>query len=330
MDAESAREVVARFKDYRAPDESTRFFDCIHVMTWYREPDFSPEYRRLRELELELSDEPLADDLEVLSIWRLAREPGYAAWAREHRHTRVCQVTFFGTGRTHEWFFRRRGAFEDALRATEALLDNGIRPRWQLFMTKRMTPHLTEWEPLVKRMRLRERCAGIGGEFTIFIHTPGPDGEAFHIEHLRPTERDVAALPKWLLESTCRHMQTERPFGEPEGALVGRALRGERSIRPYEPPLLWLSISPDLDAYPGHAEATEWWRLGNLREGSVRRVIRAFEGDAVPGLHATHRLPVQELAERFGRRYGRRLYQPVDLHARWVGEWLRAEHPVTG
>ena len=330
MEEQTIREAVGLFKGHQGPGQSRRLFDCVRVMTWYREPDFAPDYRHLRELELELSDEPLADDLEVLSIWRLAHEPGYAAWARQHRGARVCQVTFFGTGRTHDWFFRRKGAFGDALRATEALLDNGIRPRWQLFLTKRMVPHLAEWGPLVKQRRLRERCAEIGGEFTIFLNTPGPEGEAFHIEHLRPTDRDVAVVPKWLAEATCRHLKTDRPFGEPEGALAGQVLRGELAMKPYEPPLLWLNISPDMDVYPGHAETSAWWRLGNLRERSVREVIEAFESDAVPGLHATHRLRPEELAARFGRRNGRRLYQPVDLHARWVGEWLRAEHPLAG
>jgi len=328
MEEATIREVVGRFKQYVAPGEERPHFGRIHVMTWYREPDFHPDYRRLRELELELSDRPLTNDLEVLSIWRLAREPGYAAWGREHRGTRVCQVTFFGTGRTHDWFFRRKGAFEDALRATEALLEGGIRPRWQLFLTKRMVPHLTEWGPLVERLRLRERCAEVGGEFTIFLNAPSPEGEAFRIEHLRPTEADLAAVPEWLLESTRRHMQTETPFGEREGALVRKVLGGELTMKPYEPPLLWLSISPDLDVYPTHAETSRWWRLGSLRDNSVRDIIEAFEGDTVPGLYAMHRLPPQELAARFGRRSGRRLYQPVDLHARWVGEWLRAEHPL--
>ena len=329
MDVGAVREAVRLFRDFRAPGESERFFHPIHVMTWHREPDFHPDYCLLRELELELSDEPLTDDLEVLSIWRLAHEPGYAAWAREHRGARVCQVTFFGTGRTHDWFSRRPGAFEDALQATEALLEGGIRPRWQLFMTKRMTPHLAEWEPLVKDMRLRERCAESGGEFTIFIHTPGPDGEAFHIEHLRPTERDIQALPHWLLDSTSRHLKTALPFGEPEGVLVGKVLRDGLTIAPYEPRLLWLNVSPDLDVYPGHAEATGWWRLGNLRQDSVGEIVQAYEGDLPPGLHATYRVPLQELAERFGRPRGRRLYQPVDLAARWVGQWCRAEHPLS-
>jgi hypothetical protein len=329
MEEQTIREVVRRFREYVAPGEERPLFDCLHVMTWYREPDFHPGYRRLRELELELSSEPLAEDLEVLSIWRLAREPGYAVWAREHRGTRVCQLTFFGIGRTHDWFVRRPGAFRDNLLATASLLEAGILPRWQLFLTKRIVPELRAFRGLVAQAKVGEACAEVGGEFTIFLNTPSPEGEAFHIEHLRPTARDVATVPKRLERATRLHLKTDTPFGEPEGTLVRRALRGEWMPEPYQPPLLWLNVSPDLGVYPGHVESSPWWRLGNLREQSVREVVEAYEGDKAPGLHATHRLPPQELAERFGRRYGRRLYQPVDLHARWVGEWLRVEHPLT-
>ncbi|MBM3498696.1 MAG: hypothetical protein FJX74_08475 [Armatimonadetes bacterium] len=328
LDVDALREAVRLFRDDRAPGERERFFHRLHVMTWHREPDFHPDYRSLRELELELSDQPLADDLEVLSIWRLAREPGYACWARERRGARVCQVTLFGVGATHDWFFRRPGAFNDALFATAALLDAGIRPRWQVFLTKRSIPELRAFKGLVARTRLREACGEIGGEFVIFLNTPGPEGEAFQIEHLRPTADDVRSVPRWLERATCDRLRTDTPFGETEGALVRRVLRDGLGITPYEPPLLWLNVTPDLDVYPGHAETTEWWRLGNLRNDSVRQVVQAYERDSVPGLHATYHLPLPALAQRFGRRYGRRMYQPVDLRSRWVGQWLRAEHPL--
>jgi len=51
------------------------------ISTWFRDPDFSDDYRHLYELERELSDgQPPRDEL--LSIWRLARDRSYAEWAK--------------------------------------------------------------------------------------------------------------------------------------------------------------------------------------------------------------------------------------------------------
>jgi hypothetical protein len=337
MSEDTVRDVVAAFRSQACgpvgragPADPGAYFPSVRVLTWYREPDFSPEYRRLRDLELALSDRPITEDLELLSVWRLARDRGYAAWAREARGARVCQITFFGVAAANDWFFRRRGAFEDNLAATEGLLAAGILPRWQLFLTKRMVADLGAWSHLVTKMRLRERCKAVGGEFVIFVHLPAPEGEAFGIEHLRPTARDIAEVPRWLVEESKRHFGGRRPFGEPEAVLVRKVLGGELNPPPYEPEQLCFHVTADLDVYSNYGELTPWWRLGNLRRHSVGTMLRTFEEDAVPGLWASHHVPLEELAGRFGRPRGRRYYDPGDLRARWVGLWCRgvAERPA--
>ena len=77
------RRVVRQFREWVKPGEGAPFIEKLSIATWYREPDFAPNYRRLWELEQELSDEGEARRFELLSIWRLARDKSYAAWARE-------------------------------------------------------------------------------------------------------------------------------------------------------------------------------------------------------------------------------------------------------
>jgi DNA-binding response OmpR family regulator len=60
-------------------------FERVRVVTWSREPDFGDDYRDLYALEQALGDpSTYRREWELLSIWRLARDPGYAAWAAEH------------------------------------------------------------------------------------------------------------------------------------------------------------------------------------------------------------------------------------------------------
>ena len=57
---ETLREIVRQFRTWKQPGAKTPFFERLSVATWYREPDFAPDYRRLWELEQELSDKGAA------------------------------------------------------------------------------------------------------------------------------------------------------------------------------------------------------------------------------------------------------------------------------
>jgi len=87
------------------------------VMRWYRELDYAPNYRELWQLEKKLSDPGAAIRHELLSIWRLAKDPGYAQWAREIG-TEICQLSFFGLQENTDYFIRRSGSFQDSILAT--------------------------------------------------------------------------------------------------------------------------------------------------------------------------------------------------------------------
>jgi len=74
----------------------------VDAMSWFREPDFHPNYRRLYDPEGELNGQP-PKRFELLSIWRLARDDGYAKWAKDVG-TEACEISFFGTQETNDWF----------------------------------------------------------------------------------------------------------------------------------------------------------------------------------------------------------------------------------
>ena len=79
---------------FRRAGEDHPHFRKLRVSTSIREPDYSDDYRRLYELECELSDgKPYR--FELLSIWRLARDPEYARWAKGIGPD-TCQISFFG------------------------------------------------------------------------------------------------------------------------------------------------------------------------------------------------------------------------------------------
>jgi len=322
LSEEALSEVARLFGAWRYPGETRPFPERLIVHSWFREPDFAPNYRELWALEQELSDPGAARRFELLSIWRLARDTDYARWAREIG-TEACQISFFGLEAATDYFVRRRGAFRDSLLATERLLDAGIRPRWQLFLTERILPELEGLLALAREMRLEERSQALGQEFAIFIHAPDPSGEGFHLEHLRPTGDALATIPTYLAEKTMRHFNADSLpacLGRTEGELVAE-LANEQAANEYYPDVLAFLVTARLDVYANIEELLPWWKLGNLETDGLDAIMRRFEYDEVPGLQLNYHVPISELARRYGRPDSRMLYGRGDLVERWMRLW---------
>ena len=313
---EQLRWTVEQFRAFRRLGTTDPLWSEVQVSTWVYEPDYSSDYKRLYELENELSGLPsLRPRHELLSVWRLARDPEYAEWAHSIG-LRACQLTFFGMEEATDWGVRRKGAFRDLLVATERLLEAGIRPRWQLMFTKRVLPDLSALLQLAEDRRLRARSEALGGEFRLFMHCPSPDGEARHLEHLRPTLEDRNQVPQWLW-----YEGEDRT----EAQLLPEWLKEDtpcaRSWADMEGPMLFMMVQSNFDVYPNAGEMTEPWRLGNLKTDGLAVISDRLEHCETPGLQATFNVPVSELARRFGRPRSQRVYHPSDLKMLWVRMW---------
>ena len=327
LEPDDLRRMAKVFRRWRKPGESDPFFERLGFASWYREPDFAPNYRELYELERELSDDN-ASRFELLSIWRLARDPGYAAWAREVG-TEACQITFFGLEATTDWFTRRRGSFQDTLTATERLIEAGIRPRWQVILTKSFLPEAEAFVELVRGLHLEERVEGLGAPFRVFLNTPSPNGEAFAIEDRRVEAADLESLPACLVDQTLAHFgarDLSEALGRPEAELLPELAveKGTVAERPGTlPTRLAFVVDSNFGVYTNMDETAPWCCLGHLWEDGLDTVMRRLEEDATPGLQALFQVPVAVLASRYGRPDSQCLYSPSDLLARWVRLWAQ-------
>lgn len=331
---ETFRWVIQQFREWVYPGEEKPFADPLKAMTWYREPDFASNYRELYELEKELNN-GRAICFELLSIWRLARDEGYAKWARdvgipeddEEEGTRSCQITFFGMEKTTDYFTRRTGSFRDNLIATERLLEVGIKPRWQLFLTEPIISELDDLLALADSMNLEKRVSDIDGEFDVFIHAPSPDGEAWNIEHLRPDADVLGQIPKYLVDKTKAHFDAssiEEALGYAEADLLPKLLDDSK---PYasKPEHLYFMITSDLDVFSNIAEPMPWWRLGNLKTEGINSIMKRFESDETPGMQAHFHIPVSTLADMYGQKDSRKIYNIDDLKIRLVRQWAQEQ-----
>lgn len=307
MSDDDLRWTAAQFRDYV---ETTDTIESLNISSDFREPDFSNGYRHLYELEKALSDEEPAR-YELLSIWRLARDKGYASWAKS-LGPQSCQIAFFGMEETTDWFYRREGAFKDALTATERLLEVGMKPRWQIFLTRRLIPEIDELLRLIKSLRLRERVQDLGGEFQVFMHTPSPIGEARRIEDLRPTIEEVTSLPEEILEASRRHFGRQTLW-QTEGELYKSIMEKEETPPSDEtlldePSRFWFFVTNNWDVFSNVGTLEPWWKLGNLKVDSVETIVRRFQRDEILGLEVLMHYPQSKLAKEYGNPQGRKIY----------------------
>ena len=314
MTKEDFRSIAEQFKNWR--DENGTRISGLGFWSWWREPDFRDDYRELWQLEQELSSPGQAKRFELLSIWRLARDESYAKWAAT-LGPKACQVSFFGMEDATDWGINRKGAFKDSLIATERLINAGIAPRWQLFLTKRGLKDLDPFLRLIYELNLHKRCEAIGQKFEVFIGGISPEGNGYNLEEFRLEEEDVALLPNELTD-ICR--EGTDLLGQPEYSLLDSLLHDD-SPPNMDADIHSIAINASYDVYPNIAEPTKWWQLGNLKTDGVDTVLKAYRDETTPGMRANREIPIHELAKRYGCENSKKLYSKDDLVCRFMHQW---------
>ncbi len=316
-------ETIEAFKRFRVHVERGAELPHLRTVkyfgTYFREPHYCDAYRDLHQRELELNaGVDYAVDYELLSVWRLAKDPSYAPWARSIG-VRKCQISLFGLQATNDWFYRRSGAHRDILVATDRLIENGIQPRWQIFLNRKGLPELSGILELIRALRLEERVADQGSRFERFLNDPTPIGEALNLLELRLVEGDAGQIPAELVRATEQYLRV--PFRpRTEAQVVADFLAADDApIGLDYPHKLWLWVTPDWGVYPSIGTLEPWWRLGNLKMDGLSEILSRFREDRALGLRAAVDLRLHEAARLFGDDHGDRLYLSAsDLRQLWL------------
>ncbi len=310
--------VAEQFRNYTRNGEP--FFEELICTTWYREPDFPDNYRELWELENRLSTGKTSR-FELASIWRLARDPDYAPWLRE-LGVEIVQITMYGTEKNTDYFTGRKGAYRDILKAFDVLLENGVTPRVQVFPFTTTLDDIRRLMEVLKETRLEERVNDLGRNFTCFFNTFTPMGEGYNLLDIALRKDDIEKLPGCLVEKTLEHRKKEtvNSFLKTEAELLPELMEDDNPLND-DPKITAFSIDSDFNVYPNCGEPTGWWRLGNLKEDGVEKVIETFLNRNTPGLRMNYETPVRYFARKYGNPESDILWAKSDL----VHKWIRTE-----
>jgi hypothetical protein len=177
-------------------------------------------------------------------------------------------------------------------------------------------------------MDLWGRVRSLGGEFELFMHTPGPDGEARNIEHLRPTRDDADVVPEELIKSSRRHFGTVDLWST-ETDLISKILEEEDSFPyAYTPPHIFgFYVTRAWTVFSTMGTLEPWWNLGNLKEDSVETIFDRFEHNKPLGFHTIFNLSPKVLTKTFGDLESERLYtNKDDLLSLYVARYCEKQY----
>ena len=176
----------------------------------------------------------------------------------------------------------RKGAYQELMKATRILLDNGISPRWQFFINMENKDEILSQVELGKSMGIEE----------IFVHEGSCDGNNAKLYDIR-IEKD--AIPE---ELKPYYLDYDSLMTEAECCALLKG--GKETFVPHNQKDIVLNIASDLNVYFNFTNPSPAWRLGNLKEDPIDVVVRRAVEENVPALLLAKAMPLGRLVLKYG------------------------------
>jgi MoaA/NifB/PqqE/SkfB family radical SAM enzyme len=300
--------------DLRYVAEAFRpFTDNLTVDSWYREPDYLPEYKRLWEIERELSDSKRVPHWELMSVWRAARDPEYVPWLKS-LGVKACQVTLFGGREKTDYYTGRNGAYDEIICAIEQLINAKITPRIQVFVNQDIIHDLQAVVDLIREMRLEERYANFETPFSAFVHQGSCDGENTKLYDIRVIPKDLEKIPPLLVNYSLKHFNQDNftdIFGKTERELC-KEFSGSTEIIGTVTDTPTFYVDKDFKVYPNITSPSKYWLLGNLKTDGAEVVLHRYVNNETIAQRVRKTVPIGEFIKAYGNFESERLFSKGD------------------
>ena len=294
MEEEADEWIVGCFKPY---------FEKIAFYSWLREPDYCKDYRERWERDKALSVNTIPRRFELASFWRLVRDPEYVLFLKEVG-VKCVQLTLFGLKETTDRYVGRKGAFEELLKATDVLLENGICPRWQTFINEENKDEIVALLRLSEELKLQERAESIGSTFRFFVHAGSCDGEN---RKLYPIRINKGHVPDELIPYYLNYNENDS-----EQELCEKLKHNDSPMVPHNEGDIVIYVANDYDLFFNFTHMRKEWRIGNLKTDPIEELIRRIMDEDIPALEKARSITVGELVSKYGDPASNRLFEEED------------------
>ena len=278
------------------------YFNNIEFYSWLREPDFCNDYKNRWIKDNELSSfKP--ERFELASFYRIVRDPEYVKWLKE-LGTKKVQLTFFGLEETTNYFVGRKGAYQELIKASQILKENGIEPRWQMFIYETNKEEVVKLIKIAKEMDIKE----------ILVHEGTCDGNnrnfydvrinKSHIpEEVKPYYLDYANI---LSEKECIEILKD----------------DESHYLPHNDGDIVLYITNDLNVYFNFTNPSPAWKIGNIKEDNILEIVRKVVEEDIPALNLSKTIAAKKLVQKYGNFDSDRVFSLDDYKMYLLNNYL--------
>ena len=318
--------VISTFLDIKKEHNKNNYYGTKvnNIRVDIREPHYGDDYKKLysRVDEINGYSVEVENNFELISLWRLIRDKDYVDWIK-NRGIKSAQLKVFGSEKTNDYFYGRKGAHKDLIKGTDILLKNGIIPRWQVYYNKMGIDELEEVMDITKELNIWKRVRKLGEKFNIHGCTFDSDGAGFNNHKYRIEKSDKPKIPNLLWKKSEEHYGEDYSL-KTEGELTKKILNdGEYNLLP-DNHWLWFFVTSDWNIYPNFMGPAPWWKLGNLKKDKWKTILDNYKKNNNLGLKALTEITAKSLAEKYGNVKGVKLYNnESELVEYWFGKYCR-------
>lgn len=305
MDVGQFKEIARAFRKYS---------DSFEIYSWYREPDFRADYKKLWELEKQLSTHK-TPHFELASFWRLVRDEAYVKWLCK-QDVRKVQLTLFGDEATTDFYVGRKGAYQEIIKAIDILLENDIVPRIQIFVNQRNLSKLDSIVELFKDLKLEQRCEALGQEMELFVHAGSCDGENEKLYDIRVESEDLSKIPDYIVKHTLKSMKShsiEEVFGFSEKYLCSEIKNWDEYVYSNsDSPVFYVDCN--FDVYPNMTSTYPWWKIGNLKSDGCETIVKRYAENNFFAAKEMKANKFESILGKYGKKDSAKLFHAEDYY----------------
>lgn len=284
------------------------YFKDITFYSWLREPDYCNYYKDRWIKDNELSSiKP--QRFELASFYRIVRDPEYVKWLKEVGTEKV-QLTFFGLEKTTDEFVGRKGAYQELIKASELLKENGIEPRWQIFIYETNKEEVVKLLDIAKKMDIKE----------IIIHEGSCDGNNRKLYDIRINKDSIPEevkpyyldYPNILSEKECIEL-----------------LKDDKThYLPHNDKEIVLYITSDLNIYFNFTNPSPAWKIGNIKDDEIDDIVRKVVEEDISAIMLSKTITLKELVKRYGNIDSNRVFSVDDYKMYLLNNYLDEKYNV--
>ncbi len=226
------------------------------------------------------------------------------------------RLTLFGMEHTHDWFARRKGAFEQILSASIRAGELGIKVKWHIMLHLRNVSEID---------RIIELSTNYVKDQISYIGVPEYSGRAQLNDDLRPTLKDIKKLSADARSILRDDLKTESEWVDistSEGFPKNKLMKTIPAISVQRD-----GIVKDISApYFGYTTL----ELGNLKENTLWDILKDFSPSTSESAKAWHNVKDEELGREYGDKDCLKLYDPLSIRLKWFIKFLEATNCYKG